>query len=355
MLIAGAGNGTLRAADHGVMPPMTADTQGIASKQAAARLLRISVTDRCNFRCCYCMPESGVPKLGQRVPKLGQQDLLSLEDLASLARWLVPQVGIDRIKLTGGEPLVRRGLEALIRELTAIHGISDLSMTTNGSCLARHAEGLKAAGLKRVNVSLDTLNPDRFRELTGGGRLKDTLAGISAAVAAGLVPLKLNSVLQRSRWQEDVPALLDYAAANGFELRFIELMCTGTARAWCDAEYVAASRVQSWLSTQGWLLPAFCEQCGPARSCFVSWRGAKLNVGWITPRSEPFCEYCDRLRLDARGRLYRCLMDAKFLDLRAALSEPKGSDIDEQLFLYLVGKLPPRLMGNTNAMNLIGG
>jgi len=324
------------------------ETPGFAAKLAWARMLRISVTDRCNFRCRYCLPREGPPKLVH-------QDLLLLEELAGLARWLVPRVGIERIKLTGGEPLVRRGLEALIRELAAIPGINDLSMTTNGSCLSRQAEALRAAGLKRVNVSLDTLNPDRFREVTGGGRLKDTLAGISAAVAAGLVPLKLNSVLQRSRWQEDVPALLDYAAANGFELRFIELMHTGTARAWCDAEYVAASRVQLWLATQGWLLPAFYGKCGPARCCSVSWRGVNLNVGWITPRSEPFCECCDRLRLDARGRLYRCLMDAKFLDLRALLCESKDTRIEEQLFLYLAGKFPPRLMDNTNAMSLIGG
>lgn len=337
------------------MLPTPVETRSFDSKVASARLLRVSVTDRCNFRCRYCMPARGVPKVGHQEPKVGHQDLLSLEELASLARWLCPRVGIERIKLTGGEPLVRRGLEALIRQLAALPGINDLSMTTNGSCLARNAEALVRVGLKRVNVSLDTLNPDRFRELTRGGRLEETLAGIAAAVAAGLVPLKLNSVLQRSSWQEDVPALLDYAAANGFELRFIELMRTGTVRAWYEAEYVAASRVQLWLSTQGWFQPSFCGECGPARSWLVSWRGVNVNVGWITPRSEPFCQGCDRLRLDARGRLYRCLMDAKFLDLRAALGELNDSKAEEQLFVYLAGKLPPRFMDNTNAMNLIGG
>jgi cyclic pyranopterin phosphate synthase len=329
------------------------ETRGFAAKLVWARTLRISVTDRCNFRCRYCLPAEGhLSARGQS--KVAHRDLLSLEELARLARWLVPRVGIERIKLTGGEPLARRGVDALIRELAALPGINDLSMTTNGSCLSEKAEQLRQAGLKRVNVSLDTLNPDRFRELTGGGRLEHTLAGISSAVAAGLIPLKLNSVLQRSTWQEDVPALLDYAAANGFELRFIELMRTGTARAWCDAEYVAASRVQLWLATQGWLLPRFGEECRPARSWLISWRGVNLDVGWITPRSEPFCQCCDRLRLDARGRVHRCLMDAKFLDLRPALCEPT-TKIEDQLFLYLAGKLPPRLMDNTNAMSLIGG
>ncbi|HVN20741.1 MAG TPA: GTP 3',8-cyclase MoaA [Dongiaceae bacterium] len=330
------------------MLPPAVDTASFASKQQAARLLRISVTDRCNLRCRYCMPAGGVPKLVHR-------DLLSLEELAGLARWLVPRLGIDRIKLTGGEPLVRRGLEALIRQLAAFTGVNDLSMTTNGSCLARHAEVLKLAGLKRVNVSLDTLNPERFRELTRGGRLEETLTGVAAAVAAGLVPLKLNSVLQRSSWHEDVPALLDYAAANGFELRFIELMRTGTARTWCDTEYVAASRVQLWLSTQASFLPRICEGSGPARTWSVSWRGLNVNVGWITPRSEPFCHCCDRLRLDARGRLYRCLMDTKFLDLRELVHERSGVSAEQELFLYLAAKLPPRLMDNTNAMSLIGG
>ncbi|HVO63674.1 MAG TPA: GTP 3',8-cyclase MoaA [Terriglobales bacterium] len=330
------------------MLPTPVDTASFSSTQPAARLLRISVTDRCNFRCRYCMPEGGVPKVAR-------QDLLSLEELASLARWLVPRVGIKRIKLTGGEPLVRRGLEALIRELAILTGITDLSMTTNGSCLAKHAPALKTAGLKRVNVSLDTLNTDRFRELTRGGRLEDTLAGIAAGVAAGLVPLKLNSVLRHSSWQEDVPALLDYAAANNFELRFIELMRTGTARAWCDPEFVAASRVQLWLSSQGSFLPRFGGEDGPARSWLISWGGANLKVGWITPRSEPFCQSCDRLRLDSRGRLYRCLMDPKFFDLSEVLRGPNDGRTEEKLFLYLAGKLPPRSMDNTSAMSLIGG
>lgn len=309
--------------------------------------LRMSVTDRCNFRCRYCMPLEGVPKLAH-------SDLLSLEDLARLAAWLAPRLGIDRIKLTGGEPLLRRGITDLIGQLAAIPDVLEVSLTTNGSRLSQQAKVLKAAGVARVNVSLDTLDSARFYELTRGGDLGDTLAGITAAVSAGLLPLKLNSVLQSSTWQHDVPQLLDYAAAHGFELRLIELMRTGTERSWCDSEFVAATRVQIWLAEQGRLLPNLSVEPGPARLSRVSWRGVSVKVGWITPRSYPFCDSCDRLRLDARGRLYRCLMDSSYFDLGTALHRGNGT-AEEGLAAYLAGKVAPQAMEQANAMNLIGG
>jgi cyclic pyranopterin phosphate synthase len=309
--------------------------------------LRMSVTDRCNFRCRYCMPLEGVPKLAHR-------DLLSLEDLASLAAWLAPRFGIRRIKLTGGEPLLRLGVDNLVKQLAAIPGVGEISLTTNGSCLAQQAEKLRAAGLARVNVSLDTLDAARFHELTRGGRLTDVLAGIQAAVSAGLLPLKLNSVLQRSTWQQDVPLLLDYAAERGFELRFIELMRTGTEQPWCDAEFVAATRVQIWLAEQGRLMPTFLVDQGPARLSRVSWRGVIVNVGWITPRSHPFCESCDRLRLDARGRLYRCLMDPHYFSLGEVMQRGDRT-AEEQLAVYLAAKSAPQTMEQASAMSLIGG
>jgi len=317
-------------------------------KELRPRLLRMSVTDRCNFRCRYCMPPGGVPKLRHG-------DLLSLEEMARLAGWLTTRVGIERIKLTGGEPLVRRDLNELVKQLAEIPGIAEVSLTTNGSRLSQQAEKLKAAGLARVNVSLDSLDGARFHELTRGGRLEDTLAGISAAVATGLVPIKLNSVLQRSSWLQDVPRLLDYAAANGFELRFIELMRTGTERVWCDSEFLAASRVQLWLLEQGRFVPTISAECGPARSSQVSWRGVNLTVGWITPRSHPFCQSCERLRLDARGRLYRCLMDPGFFDLRSTLRACAERETEEELAQYLAAKSVPLAMDNASAMSLIGG
>ena len=204
-------NGYARACQKGVM-------------LRSPRLLRLSVTDRCNLRCRYCMPEQGVPKVAHAA-------LLSLERLAEVARWLCQRVEIERIKLTGGEPLVRSGVDRLIGLLRAIPGVREVSLTTNGSLLARQVEALQAAGLRRVTVSLDSLDASRYRELTRGGRVEDALAGISAALSAGLTPVKLNAVLQQSTWTRDVPRLLDYTAANGLELRFIELMRTGTEKA----------------------------------------------------------------------------------------------------------------------------
>jgi GTP 3',8-cyclase len=289
------------------------------------------------------------------VPKLAHGDVLSLEEMAVLAAWLAEHVGVQRIKLTGGEPLVRAGLDELVAHLAAIPGIAEISLTTNGSRLSQQAELLKAAGLARVNVSLDSLDAARFHELTLGGRLEQTLAGISAAVAAGLVPVKLNSVLQRSSWKRDVPLLLDYAAENGFELRFIELMRTGTERAWCDAEFVAASEVQRWLCQRETCLPMAATGGGPARLSTVFWRGSIVSVGWITPRSHPFCQSCQRLRLDARGRLYRCLMDPQFFDLRPFLREPSNRAVEQTLQLYLKEKSAPLVMDHPYAMSLIGG
>jgi len=289
------------------------------------------------------------------VPKLAHGDVLSLEALAALAAWLVRRTGIERVKLTGGEPLVRAGLEHLVKQLAAIPQVTEISLTSNGSRLSQQAAALKAAGLARVNVSLDSLNEVRFRELTRGGRLEETLAGISAAVAAGLVPVKLNSVLQHSSWKQDVPLLLNYAAENGFELRFIELMRTGTERAWCDSEFVAAAEVQRWLAEQGAHLLTDPEGPGPARFSLISWRGSTLSVGWIMPRSHPFCRNCERLRLDARGRLYRCLMDPKFFDLDDSLRQYGEPTTEEGLLLYLEQKTPPLLMDNPSAMSLIGG
>ncbi len=312
------------------------------------RLLRLSVTDRCNFRCRYCMPAEGIPKSPH-------SDLLSLEQLGDTVGFLVEHAGVDRVKLTGGEPLVRAGIESLVRRIASMPRVREVSLTTNGSLLPAKAEGLKAAGLARVNVSLDSLDPRRFSELTRGGSLTAALAGIQAAQSAGLVPLKLNAVLQRSGWEQDVPRLLDFAAENGFELRFIELMRTGTEQAWCASEFIAADEVCRWLDAQAEAKPIAGPSEAPARRTELVWRGAKVVVGWITPRSHPFCSRCERVRLDARGRLRRCLMDAHFLEL-ASILQRQGSCLAADSFdEYMAGKRAPESMETVSAMSLIGG
>jgi cyclic pyranopterin phosphate synthase len=310
-----------------------------------AGLLRLSVTDRCNFRCRYCMPAGGIHNSAH----------LPIDELADLAAWLALRFGIERVKLTGGEPLVRQGIERLVERLAATMGIREVSLTTNGSLLQRLALPLKAAGLARVNVSLDSLDPERFTRLTRGARLDDTLAGIDEALAAGLVPLKLNTVLQRSTWIDDVPLLLDYAAARGLELRFIELMRTGTGRAWADAEFVPVSEIRRWIALRASSLPMVTPPGDPARRWRVDWRGTPVTLGWITPRSHPFCVNCERVRLDSRGRLRRCLMDPLLFDLAAARRDRGDRSAWNELSDYLAGKHIPRAMDSLFSMSAIGG
>lgn len=314
---------------------------------SGTRLLRLSVTDRCNFRCRYCMPVEGVPRLSHG-------DLLSLEQLAEMVEWLSRYTTIERVKLTGGEPLVRRGLEVLIADLAALPNIREISLTTNGSLLARKAWVLKEAGLARVNVSLDSLDPARFAELSRGARLQDTLSGIDAAFQAGLVPLKLNTVLQRSTWKKDVPRLLDFAAERGLEPRFIELMRTGTEHAWCDSEYVSIREVLEWLQERTTVVSVPTPAGVPARQMSIQWAGTELNVGWIAPRSHPFCASCERVRLDSRGQLRRCLMDPFLLDL-VHLRQGPGEVATAAFYRYMSGKHAPSGMDSEYAMSQIGG
>ncbi|HEB84709.1 MAG TPA: GTP 3',8-cyclase MoaA, partial [Bacteroidetes bacterium] len=309
---------------------------------------RLSVTDRCNFRCRYCLPP-GFPRAVKSAPPLPPRELVRL------VRTLCGQYPITRVKLTGGEPLVRREIVEIVSKLSSIEGIEEISMTTNGALLASRAAALKRAGLRRVNVSLDSLDPDRFAALTHGGRLDRTLAGIEAALDAGLKPVKLNSVLLRSTWEREVPALLEYSAARGLEVRFIELMRTGTDAEWVEGEFISADLVRRWLERHGEVaaLPELPE--GPARRTRLRWAGREITVGWITPLSHPFCGDCSRLRMDARGTLRRCLMDDAvfpFADRADRLGEKETrNDLDR----YLAGKRPPATMGSEATMNAVGG
>ncbi|NOZ78692.1 MAG: radical SAM protein [Acidobacteria bacterium] len=314
---------------------------------ADGHVVRLSVTDRCNLRCRYCMPPHGVRLVRHA-------NLLPLERLAALVGWLDAELGVGKIKLTGGEPLARLGLAVLVKELRAVPGVEEISMTTNGSLLAAHAKELCAAGLDRVNVSLDTVDPDRFSQLTRGGNVVDAVSGIDAALAAGLVPLKLNAVLLASSWRDDVPALLGFAASRGVEVRFIELMRTGTEAGWAATELVRAFTVQAWLERRTLVEPVAGPPSAPARRTRIRWRGREVTVGWITPQSRPFCAACNRLRLDARGRLRRCLMDPRPLELAQLLAEDAAA-ARRRLDAYLDGKRPPAGMNTRLPMVAVGG
>ncbi len=310
-------------------------------------VLRLSATDRCNLRCCYCMPGEGL--------RWSRDQLLGLEDLARVSAWLCGEAGISRIKLTGGEPLVRPGVENLVRLLAAIPGVDEVSATTNGTLLADKAVALRKAGLGRVNISIDTLDPDRYRELTRGGRVEDVIRGIDAAAAAGMRPLKLNTVLMASWWRKDLPQLLDFAQDRGLELRFIELMRTGTEAPWAEQEFVSAPTVRAWLDGGRAPGSAGMTSSVPARSSSIRWRGRRLTVGWITPRSEPFCAGCRRIRLDARGVLRRCLMDPTPFPLAGRLATREDGEVRRGLRRYLDGKREAPGMDLPLPMVSVGG
>ncbi len=312
-----------------------------------SQVLRVSLTDRCNLRCRYCMPAQGV----QVVPP-GQ--LPSLEELAEAVAFTVRHLNVRRVKLTGGEPLVRRGAAEFVRRVAALSGVQEVSMTTNGTLLCSLAAALKAAGLARVNVSLDTLNPDRFRQLTRGGEVQAVLAGIQAAQAAGLAPIKLNTVLRASSFAEDVPELVAYATRQGLELRFIELMRTGTEAWWCNQEYVSAETVRQFLTSWGELTPLPSPAAGPARRMRFVWQGGQVVLGFITPVSHSFCQACTRLRLDARGHLRRCLMDPFTLPLADYLRQGEEAAL-AAIKPYLAGKKPPAEMASSLPMVAVGG
>jgi len=283
------------------------------------RALRISVTDRCNFRCTYCMPRD---VFGPDYPFLPREGVLSFEEITRLAR-IFAGLGVSKVRLTGGEPLMRRELPALVRMLAAVPGLEDLALTTNGSLLPEAAAPLRAAGLKRITVSLDTLRPGRFQELSDTPvPLAQVLAGIEAARSAGFGPLKLNCVLQRGVNDDEILELAAFAREGGHTLRFIEFMDVGTTNGWRLDAVVRATEVHRVLHT-AWPLEPVED---PARAVARTWRyrDGRGEVGLIASVTAPFCRGCDRARLSAEGRLYTCLFAAEGLDLRGFLRSGHG-------------------------------
>jgi cyclic pyranopterin phosphate synthase len=272
--------------------------------------------------------------------------------LVRIVEWLAGQLGPLRVRLTGGEPLLRAELPEIVRNLCRLERVRELALTTNGSRLASLAAPLAAAGLDRVNVSLDAVDAERFAAVTGGGDVARTLAGIDAARAAGLEPVKLNTVLRRSTWRQDVPELLGFAAARGLEVRFIELMpSAGPGGA---DERIEAGEVRRWLAGRT-VVSERPRDGRPARRGHVLWDGVEVRVGWITPVTEPFCGSCRRLRLDAAGSLRRCLMDDRALPLADLLVAEADQAVAARLAGYLAGKRRPGEMTAPAAMSRIGG
>lgn len=263
--------------------------------------LRLSVTDRCNYRCRYCMPAEGVTKRGHR-------EMLSFEELLEVAEACV-RCGVKKIRLTGGEPLVRRGIVDLCRMLRAIPGLEELCLTTNGSLLSELAAPLRAAGVDRLNISLDTLRPERFAQMTRLGQLSDVLDGIQAAEEAGFRDLKFDTVLIGGFNDDEIADFAALTRDHPWEMRFIELMPMGPCADWDRACFLSADTVLERLPELEQI-----ESCGVARRYRLP--GAKGTVGLISPVSHDFCAQCRRIRVTADGKLKGCLHSAEELPLR---------------------------------------
>jgi cyclic pyranopterin phosphate synthase len=287
------------------------------------RDLRISITDRCNLRCSYCMPAEGMAWLPRT-------EVLSYEEIARVARLCVERFGFDSIRLTGGEPLVRAHVTRLV-EMLAPLGV-DLALTTNGVKLAEVAHDLRQAGLTRVNVSLDTLRHDRFLALTRRDDLDRVLAGIDAALDAGLEPVKVNAVVMRGVNDDEIVDLARFGRDRGVGMRFIEFMPLDAQGAWTEAQVVPAHEIVERIAAELPLEASGGAHVEPAaRWRYVDGRG---DVGIIPSVSEPFCESCDRVRITAEGQFRTCLFALDEIDLRAELRADRGldaPDLDERL------------------------
>jgi cyclic pyranopterin phosphate synthase len=317
--------------------------------------LRVSLTDKCNLRCSYCMPAEGLDWL----PK---PEVLTDDELVRLVGIAVTRLGIREVRFTGGEPLLRRGLAGIVARVAALRPRPELSMTTNGIGLARLAGSLRAAGLDRVNVSLDTLSTPTFVKLARRDRLDDVLAGMAAAAAAGLAPVKVNAVLMRGVNDHEAAALLRFCLEQGYQLRFIEQMPLDAQHGWRRAEMVTADEIMAALGEEFTLKPDDSVDRGaaPAEAFLVD--GGPSRVGIIGSVTRPFCGACDRVRLTADGQVRNCLFARQESDLRGQMRAGASDDkLADSWRRAVAAKLPghgindPGFLQPTRPMSAIGG
>ena len=329
---------------------MLADSYG-----RVATDLRVSLTDRCNLRCSYCMPPEGLDWLPN-------PSLLTDDEVVRLVGIGVERLGITEVRYTGGEPLLRRGLPGIVARTAQLRPRPEISLTTNGIGLARLAEPLAGAGLDRINVSLDTLRPDTFRALAKRDRLGDVLAGLAGAAAAGLGPVKVNTVLMRGLNEDEAVPLLRYCLEHGYQLRFIEQMPLDAQHGWRREDMVTADEILAALSAEFTLTPddPGARGSAPAETFLID--GGPARVGVIGSVTRPFCGTCDRVRLTADGQVRNCLFARDESDLRDAMRA--GADdveLAERWRKAVAGKLPghgindPGFLQPARPMSAIGG
>ena len=293
--------------------------------------VRLSVTDRCDLRCIYCMSD--------KMTFLPRQQLLTLEELARLGRCF-SELGVTKLRVTGGEPLVRHNVIWLFERLGELSGIRDLTITTNGTQLGRYARALKDAGVSRVNISLDTLKADRFNKITRGGRIERTLAGLDAALAAGFRRIKLNCVILKNRNHDEVADLVRFAIERGVDISFIEEMPLGVIGDHNRAEvYYSSDAIRRDLAEHYNLLPTNETTGGPSRYFRIA--GQDIRVGFISPHSHNFCGACNRVRVTAEGRLLLCLGQEHSADLRRAVrANPTDDERVKTVIVEAMAKKP---------------
>ncbi|BCV47227.1 GTP 3',8-cyclase MoaA [Shewanella algae] len=292
--------------------------------------LRLSITDRCDFRCIYCMSEDPC--------FLEREQVLSLEELAFIGRAFT-ELGVSKIRLTGGEPLVRSDCDRLVAQLAALPGLKDLSMTSNGSRLAKLAPALKAAGLNRLNISLDTLKSELFTTLTRNGKLERVLKGIDVAKAAGFDRIKINAVILKGRNENEIIDLLEYCRQKQLDIAFIEEMPLGVIEERSLPRHMSSSDVREIIN-QRWPLSLSSKRTGgPAR--YYSMADSPIHIGFISPHSHNFCHECNRVRVTAEGRLLLCLGNEHSLDLKQIIrSHPGDIDVLKQAIFEAIQRKP---------------
>jgi cyclic pyranopterin phosphate synthase len=319
--------------------------------------LRVSLTDRCNLRCTYCMPAEGLDWMPG-------EEILTDDEMLRLIQVGVTRLGIRTVRLTGGEPLLRKNLELLVAEIAALEPAPVIALTTNGIGLAARAAGLASAGLSRINVSLDTLRPEVFKQITRRDRLRDVLAGVSAAREAGLQPVKINTVLMRGINDSEALDLLHWAIAQDVQLRFIEQMPLDAQHAWQRSEMITADEIRSQLGREFELVedPADALLRGSAPAELFRVAGTEATVGIIAAVTKPFCGACDRVRMTADGQIRNCLFARAESDLRTPLRAGASDDeLADRWVAAVAGKRAghgiddPSFLQPDRPMSAIGG
>ena len=293
--------------------------------------LRVSVTDRCNLRCSYCMPEEGIPNTPH-------SSIMRFEEIELLIRAAI-SIGFTKVRLTGGEPLVRKGICDLVRIISKIEGLGDLSLTTNGTLLSDNAKELKQAGLYRVNISLDTLRPDRFYEITRRDLFHKVLEGIDAALEARLDPVKINAVLIRGTNDDEVDDFVELTRKKPISVRFIEFMPISQMSEWTRKKVIPSSDLKSEIEKKYELIPTSDNKgAGPSDDYRV--KGFSGSIGFITPVTEGFCERCNRIRVTSNGRVRSCLFSDEEHDILPLLRNGKDFDEIADFIKKSIGKKP---------------